>query len=336
MLPVLASRGYERERARAPATSMSVEAIPGAHGRGAVAAPPPDFLVIGMQKSGTHWITAMLNFHPQIRCFPSLPQQVGGDGSPPARFFHVLARLDSDYASFRRSMRRILKGAFADLVPEDEPATEAGRQELRLRLRDRFSAYCDEQRSLHGKPLVGEKTAETVHHIGLVDRLFPGIKKVCILRDPRDRVVSYHHQQILKGRREERAINAEDVDAYLEKYLRKDYRGLLDVGEPFFLLSYEQLHEDPVPVVEGLLRFLGAATGEAPELARGASFERLSGRRPSEEDRGSYYRKGVVGDWRGQLDPSLSTRLIEGLDDLTREVESRHGFDLSAYRSPGL
>ena len=316
---------------------MSADAVPSASSGGASAAsapPPPDFLVIGMQKSGTHWITAMLNEHPQIRCFPSLPQQIGGDGSPPARFFHVLARLDTDYASFKRSMRRVLKGAYADLVPDEDPGDEAGRQELRLALRDRLSEYCDDQRRLHGKSLVGEKTAETIHHIDLVDRLYPGIKKVCILRDPRDRVVSYHHQQILKGRRDERPIAVEDVDDYLEKYLRRDYRGLLDVGEPFFLLSYEQLHEDPVPVVERLLAFLGATTDEASELVRQASFERLSGRRPAEEDRTSYYRKGVVGDWRGQLAPEVSARVVEGMEDLSRAVEARHGFDLSAYRSP--
>jgi len=316
---------------------MSAEGSPflGSAGATALAAPPPpDFLVIGMQKSGTHWITAILNQHSQIRCFPSLPQRVGGDGSPPARLFHVLARLDNDYASFRRSMRRVLKHEFADLVPEEEPDTEAGRRELRLALRDRFSAYCDAQRKLHGKPFVGEKTAETIHQMALVDELFPQIKKVCILRDPRDRLVSYHNQQILKGRRDERPITEDDVDDYLERYLRRDYGGLLEVGEPFFLLSYEQLHEDPVPVVERLVGFIGAAPGQAEAMAEAASFERLSGRQPAVEDRSSYYRKGVVGDWHEKLEPHVAQRIVDGLEDLTRAVELRHGFDLGAYRSP--
>ena len=315
---------------------MSTEPLPSSStGSSATADPPaPDFLVIGLQKSGTHWITAMLNFHPQIRCFPSLPQQVGGDGSPPARLFHIMARLDTDYPSFRKSMRRTLNKTFADLVPESEPRTATERRELRMALRDRFSAYCDEQRRLHGKPLVGEKTAETVHQIDLVDELFPGIKKVCILRDPRDRVVSFHHHEIRKGRREERAISEEDVDDYLEKFLRRDYRGLLKVGEPFFLLSYEQLHEDPVPVIERLLGFIGAAPGQAEAMAEAASFERLSGRQPAVEDRSSYYRKGVVGDWHEKLEPHVAQRIVDGLEDLTRAVELRHGFDLGAYRSP--
>jgi hypothetical protein len=33
------------------------------------------------------------------------------------------------------------------------------------------------------------------------------------------------------------------------------------------------------------------------------SFERQSGRRSGEENKGSFLRKGVVGDWRGRFSP---------------------------------
>ncbi len=42
---------------------------------------------------------------------------------------------------------------------------------------------------------------------------------------------------------------------------------------------------------------------EATAIAEEFSFERLAGRRPGEEDKGSFLRKGVVGDWRNHFSP---------------------------------
>lgn len=302
-----------------------------------ISAPPPDapdFLVVGMQKSGTHWLTATLNAHPEIRCFPSKPKQVGGDGSPPAHFFDVLARMQrGDYMGFAKSMRTKLNGHFEPVVPLEPPVSEEEARALVRRLRDRFGEYFTEQRRLHGKPLVGEKTAETVHHLDLVEALFPGVKKICILRDPRDRAVSFHFQQILKGRKPEGPIDQAHCDAYIE-HVERDYRGLLQIEEPYYLLTYEQMHRDPESVLAPLLEFIGV---ELPEggiqaLLEESDFRKLASRQKGEEDRGSYYRKGVAGDWRNHLTPELSRHIVDSLAPLTDAIEERLGLDLAEYR----
>ena len=296
--------------------------------------PPPDFLVVGMQKSGTYWLTAVLDAHPQIRCFPSRP--AGGDGASEAHLFDVMARLETDPESFVKSMSARLDGAFADLVEGSLPEDETERAELRAKLAARFARYCDEQRRLHGKPFVGEKTAETVHHLDLVEEAFPGIRKLCILRDPRDRVVSFHYHQIRKGRRADVPIGGADVDAYLER-VRADYEGLLGIEAPYLVVTYEELSASPVATLTRVLGFLDAYASEdhVREMLARASFERLTERDRGAEDADSYYRKGVVGDWGAKLDPESARRMVESLEPLTARVEKRFALDLGAYREGG-
>ena len=293
---------------------------------------PPDFLVVGLQKSGTYWLTAMLDAHPQVRCFPSRP--AGADGSSEAHLFDVAARLDEDFEGFGKSMSKRLGGYFADLVPAEPPEGAQERADLLERLAERFSRYCDEQRREHGKPFVGEKTTETVHHPDLVEAMFPGIRKLAILRDPRDRVVSFHFHEARKGRRDAETIDADFVDAYVER-VRRDYAGLLAMPDPCFALTYESLAADPTAVLGELLRFLGAYSSEqhARALVEAGSFEALTGRRPGAEDASSYWRRGAVGDWRTRLEPELAQRTVAGVEDLTRGVEERFALDLAAYRA---
>ena len=32
----------------------------------------PDFFIVGLQKCGTYWLTALLNAHPEITCLPAM------------------------------------------------------------------------------------------------------------------------------------------------------------------------------------------------------------------------------------------------------------------------
>jgi LmbE family N-acetylglucosaminyl deacetylase len=293
----------------------------------------PAFFVVGMQKSGSYWVTALLNGHPEIRCFPSRPK--GRDGAPEAHFFDVLARLDEDFEAFRSSMRKKLGGAFADLVPDTPPATRTERDDLVDRLRTRFNEYCSRQGVNAGKRLVGEKTTETVHYPDLVRSLYPGVRKVCILRDPRDRVVSFFfHQQ----RKRQLGANALLSDDYVRRYVervQRDYRGLLEMEGPLFVVTYEQLSADPEQYVRRLLEFLGVDASDrvVSSLIRAASFEALSGRAPGTSDPTSHFRQGTPGAWSDHLPAAMADFMTTALDSLTRQVEDRFGLDLSGYRA---
>jgi LmbE family N-acetylglucosaminyl deacetylase len=299
---------------------------------GRAPSPPPDFLVVGLQKAGTYWLSALLDAHPQIRCFPSRPGHADGTGE--VHLFDLLARMDRDFESARQSLSKKLGGYFADVLSVEAPEGKGERAAQRARLAERFSEYCDGQRRRHGKVLVGEKTPETIHHLDLVEALFPGIKKVCILRDPRDRVVSFHHHQVRKGRIEAGPVGAKEVAKYTDR-VRRDYEGLLDIREPFFLTTYERLSQEPVAVVGELLRFLGAysSSEQAAELVEAASLERLAGRPRGIADDASHFRAGLVGSWREELDADLAESMATALEEPTRRLEERFGLDLSGYRA---
>lgn len=294
--------------------------------------PSPDFFVIGMQKSGSYWLTALLDSHPMVRCFPSRPGLADGTGE--AHLFDVLARMDHDFKGFSRSLRAKLDGLFADLVPKQPLAGEEERRQFLQAVRARFDEFCHEQRLRYGKPLVGEKTTETVHHPELVQALYPGVRKICILRDPRDRCVSFFFHQIRKGRVAEDAwLDDAFVDSYAER-VRQDYAGLLAMEGPLHLMTYEGLKADTAQEVRRLVAFLRLPDdAEAvTTMIEGGSFERLSGRASGAEETHSHYRKGVVGDWQERLAPQQAERLVAAVEDLTAQVEARFGVSLAAYR----
>jgi LmbE family N-acetylglucosaminyl deacetylase len=295
--------------------------------------PPPDFLVIGLQKSGTYWLTALLDAHHDIRCFPSRPGHEDGTGE--AHLFDILALMDADFPKFSKLLTKKLGGHFAPLVPKHAPATEAARRKLMLQLRDRFNEYCVAQRLSSGKRLVGEKTTETVLHPRLVGQLYPGIRKVCILRDPRDRAVSFFFHQQRKSRIARDAVMTANAARDYVARVRRDYSGLLDMPGPLHVLTYEHLSAAPRAEVERLLRFLGVdAAPEVVELmVTEASFQALAGRNPGEENAGSHYRQGMPGNWSEHFDAGVACEMTEALEDLTRRLESRFGLDLSSYRA---
>lgn len=291
----------------------------------------PDFFVVGLQKSGSYWVTALLDAHPEIRCFPSRPGH--SDGTGEAHLFDGLALLGTDYVAFRKAMKSKLGGTFRDLLPAQAPLHEA-RKAMEAAIAARFADYCRAERRRCGKRLIGEKTTETVHHPALLARHFPDAKTVCILRDPRDRVVSFHHHEIRKGRRAAGPITRADVEAYIAR-VQRDYAGLLALTNACHVFTYEALSAEPEETARRLLAFLGAAADPdtVQQVVGAADFTRLSGRRRGDADGASHFRAGLAGGWRGDLDPALAAEMIAALEAGTRDVEARFGLDLSSYRT---
>lgn len=154
------------------------------------------------------------------------------------------------------------------------------------------------------------------HDLACLDQLKPGEKSVYIVRDGRDVVVSYFF--------------------YLNKYVPSDQQGTWGKNKPGLLrrlfgratpmnrfvrnrakewaanvsealahpldaiVHYEQLNTDTAGALRKLFDDLqlpveDAVIANAVEEFR---FERMSGRKKGEEKGDSFFRKGVIGDWR--------------------------------------
>lgn len=156
-----------------------------------------------------------------------------------------------------------------------------------------------------------------------------GMKNVvAVWRDGRDVMVSWYHYCLFFNeghnaplvRRTRRDLPFDDYDNVrknLPTFMEYAFTGQ---GPPGFSwaqfarrwhghgeavhVRYEDLQRN---TPEELRRVVAALTGEDPgperagEIAEKFSFSRRSDRRPGDENRGSYMRKGVVGDWRANF-----------------------------------
>ena len=157
-----------------------------------------------------------------------------------------------------------------------------------------------------------------------------GIKNVVVAwRDGRDVMVSWYYQQLiphewneLQVSRSRRELPLEDYDdvyknlpAFIEyaftrphspRFSWADFARRWHGRKDVVHVRYEDLSRD---TAGELRRIVLGLTGkqlsprEASAIVEEFSFERQAGRRAGEEDRRSFLRKGVVGDWRNHFSP---------------------------------
>ena len=159
-----------------------------------------------------------------------------------------------------------------------------------------------------------------------------GMKNVVLVwRDGRDLMVSWYHHCLFRNERNNaRLVEIVRGDLQFEDY--GDVRGNLPAfieyaftrqRHPRFSwaefvrrwhgrkkgvvhTSYEALRRDTPGELGRIVRELSGRDldpGRAEEISDEFSFARQSGRRPGEENKGSFIRKGVVGDWEEQFSP---------------------------------
>lgn len=298
----------------------------------------PIVMVTGMAKSGTSWLSAMLDSHPEV-----LSQ---GEGrffgrsllSPKTGARSLEATL-RDAQGLHAWLRTSVWTRQADLEEEVLEATAAiARSVLERRL------------SAAGKRVAVDKTPlPDEHYVVDLHRVLPEAMVIQIVRDGRDVAISslYHVWNnadkglevpgwIAAGRDQCRA----DREAYLEAHgsifpspewleayaeawrekvsvTRADGQRLF--GERYAEVRYEDLHQRPAPELSRLAGLMGVDRSPAvlERCIASASFERLSGgRRPGDEDSTSFFRMGVAGGWRtvfGKEDLRVFEREAGGL-----------------------
>src|SRR5205823_6449212 len=144
--------------------------------------------------------------------------------------------------------------------------------------------------------------------------LFPAAKFIQIVRDGRDCAVSgwFHNLRMTPDWTKK---NFASLRGYAVRCAQTWAEQLADAQQfadrnpaRFLRVRYEDLAADTDRALAALFNFLGVDDGKAV-LARcrsEASFAKLSGgRSPGQENRRSFFRKGVAGDWRNHFSSEI-------------------------------
>jgi hypothetical protein len=288
------------------------------------------FAVFGAAKSGSTWVQRLLSAHPQIHCAES---RAFGSYFDPNNPTAVHLTIDS----FVQNLSRYYHPPAG--------ADDAFYKEMLFSIVDAIGRHT---LGWSGKPVYGEKITPYWGTGGaVVDRLAvynPGLRFVHLLRDPRDVVVSgFVHQANIRmgsghtkaehyrGCLDDQRVDDEILESSLSLWIDSNSAGLAAASrfERAMVLRYEDLVTEPIEQIGRLLSFLGVdhGIGVARHCSDQASFQSLSGGRPrGEEDRGSFFRKGVAGDWVQWLSASQ----LDTIRERAGELMGRLGYPAGA------
>jgi hypothetical protein len=291
------------------------------------------FFLVGEMKSGTSWLMNMLNSHPKIFCGAEgtffgrhrIVEEIPVYEAPAPSLYNALLNCED-----LRTWQSLWWNGWTK-------SGKTAEEDLRNLTRLAIDYYLTKESAAIGKQIVGDKSPQHTEHVDEIFDFYPEAKVIHIFRDGRDVAVSLMHhfwnfsrdkRRMSKGglfdlEPEELAIRdayLEDPETFLasggsifdEERLRQmaarwsritskaSHDGSKLLGSNFFQLSYEDLLERPEENLEAVFEFLGARVGDdiVRRCVEENSFENWAGRPKGREDGTSFFRKGVVGDWR--------------------------------------
>jgi len=263
------------------------------------------FFVGGAPRSGTTWLQYLLDSHPEICC--------RGEG-------HFWKTLAEPLANMMKERRRVLddknKSVFRHSGGYPLPELEESKFLVGTAILLAFERQC----AGATYRAIGEKTPDNVFYFGRLKRLFPNAKFLYIARDPRDVLTSAWHFFIKqKADGDEGAAKIEWLRQAIPQ-LQHGARAMLAFCEQHradsMIVTYERMLAAPADVAAQLFQFLAVAHDEAivAECVARTSFAALSGGRSAGiTQEGSFFRKGVAGEWRSTLTPEMNEMVLREL-----------------------
>ncbi len=245
----------------------------------------------------------MLDAHPEIVC--------SGEGAFFERLIQPIIGVRAEYGAYMKRANQTVyngNGSYGE-IPFDEV-----REPLRQIVFNMMN-----KRAVANTKAVGDKTPRNNLFLKSMFVMFPEARFINIVRHPCDVALSRLFHTARAGRTEalepNSALRTSQVEGTALNWTEVQRRVIeFQTLYPGVLVDvrYEDLIEAPVREACRLFRHLGVADDEVTALAAVdmASFEKLSGgRRRGTEDPGSFFRKGIAGDWKDGLEPELA-RLI--------------------------
>lgn len=299
----------------------------------------PDYLIVGMEKSGTTWCSTILNSHPDILSISIREDwktkgiQVKNEWEKELigelHFFNTIASLNKKKTLYTRPISNYItkhKLLFKDIAQLEGKLSDKKLIKLFL---GKYNEIFEDQRIKQKKELAGEATPAYIFYLEDIDTFYPNVKKICILRDPKDRVVSFFYNEVRKGRIKDMSINDSFINDYCNSRINNEYEALINYQGDIKCILYEDLNSQKAPnVVKNMLDYLDCVYNHSTiqKMVSNADFSILSkqdhgtiSRQKGEENIHSQFRKGIVGDWKNNLSMEQAS-LVENLTDKLKKI----------------
>ena len=263
------------------------------------------FFVGGAPRSGTTWLQQLLNSHPDASC--------AGEG---LFMKHLADPMHEMMAQRSRALADKNAGLFQHTGGYRLPTREDGEfltgTAIMLSLLHQISG--SEARA------VGEKTPENVFFFARLHALFPDARFIAIARDPRDVLTSaWHFFHKAAPGEDEAAAKFAFIRSALPS-INEGARATLGFAQAHpaqtRIVTYEGMRANPAPILGELFRLLGVSDDPnivAACIAENDFAAQTKGRKAGQEKRSSFFRKGVVGDWRSTFSDEMSALMLREL-----------------------
>jgi len=261
------------------------------------------FFVDGQPRSGTTWLQQMLDGHPDVCC----------RGEAMFRD-HLAVPLDRAMRQRHQELHNRNTTIFAHTGGYPLPVAD----DTQFLVATGILLALRQQAAGTDFKAIGEKTPGNLFFFPQLKSLFPNSKLISIARDPRDIITSnWHRFQNAPGSDDAAKIAfIRRVLPMADEWMRTMLAHKERYPDSYRIVTYEALLQAPGPMLAQLFRFLGVtdrADIVADCVAR-TTFERLSGGRPAGVERnGSFFRKGVAGDWPSTLTPEMNEIVLRAL-----------------------
>ena len=283
------------------------------------------FFVAGFLKSGTTWLERIMDSHPQIICKGEA--HFGSLLEPAIRQTVSVYNARIPKKGNWSKLSAELPDSFANVeyMINDEERLMLLSESIKLML----SKWAGEKQA----SWIGDKTPNNLEHVGLLRQILPNSKFIYIVRDVRDIAVSgwFFNLNINESQFLELYSDINNYAVTISKkwlqQVSKSYTTRLVLKDDFLQVRYEDLLVNTESVIEELFSFLGAEyTHEIVSNVKAQNeFKQLSGgREAGDENRRSFYRKGVAGDWENYL----STEAVETINRDCGLLLERLGYSL--------
>ncbi|MCM8527552.1 MAG: sulfotransferase [Lentisphaeraceae bacterium] len=267
----------------------------------------PLYLIVGSFKSGTTWLQKLLNAHPRICSHGE------------AWFF------DNLFAYVNMALEKYSSEKMPSInkleVSQINNIFKYSMYEYMKNWPGQQNAKC-----------IVEKTPNNSFKLPLIKEIIPDVKVIHITRDGRDVVTSswFHQFRDMPDWFKKYEKNFTGFVRYWTREIwMKSNKKCLDFKshypEDYICVSYEDLVGRPGETLGKLISEMNikSTPGQIEKCLESASFAKLSkGRKNGEEDKSSFYRKGIAGDWKNHFTEAD----LEAFDKIAGRMMKRLGY----------